>query len=359
MQTSNTNNPIIRMSLRPLWESFNYASGEDNHLWGGGAVAELEGKLRRHYGMKRAICVSSATSGLLAIGLALGLRNREFITTPYTYGASLAAWLLLGNRPVFTDVNQATLGLSPEAVRKAITPKTKAILAVDIFGVPADTAALRAVAEEHDLFYIADAAQSFGASRNGILASSRADALVTSFTAGKALSAGEGGAVVTDNEDLYQKILWYSQHPDRQRKELSFSLCNEFGINGRISPLSAARANEAFEDSLQKLRQRQQRCFQIIEVLNSTGLTEPIRFSKQSILPSFFRLTASWKRKPREEQLLASLFAHGVEARIERPPVTLIYEQAAFRTQYGRRFRIPYPCVNAETQFAQRFCVTE
>src|SRR5690349_6812046 len=71
------------------------------HLYGTGAVANLEDKLRRHYGMRHALCVSNATSGLLGVAMALDLRGAEFITTPYTFGASLAGWLLVGNRPRF------------------------------------------------------------------------------------------------------------------------------------------------------------------------------------------------------------------------------------------------------------------
>src|SRR5690242_3914128 len=90
-------------------EQYLLAAGSDNvsrmHLSGTGAVAELEERLRTHYGMRHAVCVSSATSGLLGLALALDLRQIEFVTTPYTYGASLASWLLLGNRPLFADVD--------------------------------------------------------------------------------------------------------------------------------------------------------------------------------------------------------------------------------------------------------------
>src|SRR5436190_7634341 len=81
----------------------------------------------------------------------------------YTYGASLSGWLLLGNRPVFADIEADTLLLDPGSVRTQITPRTRAILAVDIFGVPSDSAALRRIADEHGLWYVAHAAQSLGA----------------------------------------------------------------------------------------------------------------------------------------------------------------------------------------------------
>ena len=146
----------------------------DAHLQGIGAIAELEARLRKVYGMKHALTVANATLGLLAIGQSLGLSCSEFVTTPYTYGASLAGWLWLGNRPVFADIDPQTLALDPEAARRTITAKTKAILAVDLFGIPADMAALRRLADEFGIWYIADAAESLGAYRSGRPASSMA-----------------------------------------------------------------------------------------------------------------------------------------------------------------------------------------
>ena len=110
----------------------------DCHLYGGGAVAALEARLRAFYGVRHALCVSSASTGLLAVGLALNLRRSDFVTTPYTYGATLSGWLLLGNRPVFADIDPHTLALDPESARQWITPRTKAIIPVHLYGQPAD-----------------------------------------------------------------------------------------------------------------------------------------------------------------------------------------------------------------------------
>src|SRR2546427_10420526 len=87
----------------------------DAHFYGTGAIAELETRLRNFYGVRHALCVSNATVGLLAIGKALGLSRDEFVTTPYTYGASVAGLLWLDNRPVFADVESDTLALDPKA----------------------------------------------------------------------------------------------------------------------------------------------------------------------------------------------------------------------------------------------------
>ena len=324
----------------------------DAHLFGSGAVARLEARLREFYGMKHALTVANATLGLLAIGQSLGISGSEFVTTPYTYGATLAGWLWLGNRPVFADIDPHTLALDPEAARRVIMPKTKAMLAVDLFGVPADMAALRRLADEYGIWYIADAAQSLGAYKDGRPASSMADALVVSFTVGKTIFAGEGGAILTNHDALYEKLVWYTQHPERQRRELGINLVNEFALNGRIHPLAAQIADSEFDRALALLRARQKMCFQIIDKLNRTNLVEPIRFGEQAIKPAFFRLSAAWKGMPQERALAREL----ADVRLAPSPVRLLYRQAAFVAQYGQR-TVASLCPHAERQAQKRFCL--
>src|SRR5437868_5937658 len=97
------------------------------HLFGRGAVAKLERKIASYYGKRHALCVANATTGLLVLALALDLKNSEFITTPYTYGGSLASWLTLNNRVLFADIDPLILTINPEKLRAMITKKTKAV----------------------------------------------------------------------------------------------------------------------------------------------------------------------------------------------------------------------------------------
>jgi perosamine synthetase len=306
-----------------------------SHLNGTGAIAQLEAKLAAHYGKKYVLCCSNATTALLAIALALDLKDTAFITTPLTYGATLAGFLLLGNHPQFVDLDPLTQTLCPEAVRQAITPDTKAILAVDIFGNPADTIALRKIADEYGLWYIADAAQSFGGYRSGLPASALADAIVVSFTVGKSLFAGEGGAIVTDDAELYQKLVWWTQHPDRQRRDLGFALENQFGLNGRIHPLAAVIANATFESSLAELQVHQADRMAVVDALNEIGLTVPILFKAEGMLPTFFSLTAEWQGQAEPERLIAALVERGMRMRVSEIPCGWIPSQASFLAQYG------------------------
>src|SRR5437899_11604790 len=145
-----------------------------DHYTGLGNVAVLEKRLKELYEMRYALAVSSASAGLIGVALALDLRNGSFLTTPYTWGGSVAGWMMLGNRPLFADIDPATLTLDPESVRRRLRRGVRAILSVDIYGYPADQQALRRLADDHGFFYVADCAQSFGAKRLGKLSGAMA-----------------------------------------------------------------------------------------------------------------------------------------------------------------------------------------
>lgn len=332
-------------------------ASSQEHLFGRGAVAELEQKIAGFYGMRHALCTVNATTGLLGLALALDLKNSEFITSPYTFGGTVASWLMLNNSIVFADVESQWANINPKEMEKVISPKSKAILAVDILGNPSDSKAIRKVADEYGLWYIADCAQSFGARRDRFPASHLADALVISLTSGKTLFAGEGGAIVTNNSNLYEKLLWHTQHPFRQKRELGLGISNEFGINGRIHPLAAIWANTQFESSLRSLKLHQNYCFRVIEYLNESSLTESIDFAKQSIVPSFFRLTVQLKRKGTEAELITYLAERGIPVTTSPVPFSLIYQQPAFQAQYVNQFCLPDPCRVAERQARRRIVI--
>jgi len=328
------------------------------HLCGGGAVVALENKIKRFYGMKYALCVSNATTALMALAMALEFKKADFVTSPYTYGATISGWMMQGNRPVFADINAETLALDCHATANAISTKTKAILVTDIYGIPHDSAGMRKTADKYGLWYISDTAQSLGATYFGQPSGSYADALVVSFTVGKTVFAGEGAAIVTNHEVLYDKLLWYTQHPLRQKKELGLSLSNEFGLNARIHPLAAVWANAVWNSELRKLAERQKHCYEIIDKLNKIGLTERISFRPNKINPSFFRLTASWKNsKGKKEALLEELNACIGPMIIEHAPVKLIYQQSSFVAQYKKSIWAKVQCPQAERQVQRRFCL--
>lgn len=327
------------------------------HLSGRGPVAQLEERLRQLFGLPHALAVSSATTGLLAAGLALDLRGAEFVTTPYTWGGTLAGWLLLGNRPRFADIDPATLGLSPAAVRRAATPRCRAVLAVDIYGVPAPHASLARAARRLGAWYVVDAAQSLGARVEGSASGADADLVIVSFTHGKLVDAGEGGAVLTPHRDLYERLLWFTQHPIRQKLELGS--VNEFAINGRIHPAAAECAVTAFDRALRSLPARRDAASRVLDAARATGLVA-VPPHPRADEPSYYRLSASWRTAAspsRVEHLESALALAGCPLQVAPAPIQLLYHQPAFRAAYplwARQVR----CPAAERQQQRRFCLS-
>ncbi len=211
-----------------------------NQLRGLGAIRRFEHEIARLTGKKFCVAVNSATNGLLTVALAAGLVDSEIVTTPKSFGATWGPFLLLRNRLRYAQV-EANGNLDPNSVRRRIRPTTKAVLAVDYLGIPHDTRAVRRICDDHNIFYIADAAQSFGRYIDDQThASALADALVLSFGPGKPLCCGEGGAILTSDAKLYESCVRVAHHPERFRYEFSLQgYENRPAINARIHPLAA------------------------------------------------------------------------------------------------------------------------
>ncbi|MGD0801999.1 MAG: DegT/DnrJ/EryC1/StrS family aminotransferase [Terracidiphilus sp.] len=259
------------------------------HLLGNGPTAALERRLRDYFGVRYALALANATSALFAVQLAFGLQGTEIVTGPFAYGASFAGALHLRNRLRFADVD-AGLNIEAEAVRATVTPRTRAILSLDFNGTPANTTALRKVADDCNLLLLVDAAQSAGAMIGNAPATKGADATVISFTFGKTIAAGEGGAILTDNRELYERLIALTQHPLRQKRDLSLKGFDEFNFNFRLHPLAAIWADAVFNQSIESLRQWQQEWRQVTNHLASCGLIVSSEHFFNS-LPSRFRPT--------------------------------------------------------------------
>jgi dTDP-4-amino-4,6-dideoxygalactose transaminase len=174
----------------------------------GGEVAAFENEFAAYCGGKHAIAVNSGTSALHLALLAAGIgAGDEVITVPFTFVATAAAIHYSGATPVFVDVNLDSYTMDPAQIERAITPRTKAILPVHLYGQPADMAPIMDLAERHKLIVIEDAAQAHGAEYTGRRVGSIGHLGCFSFYPGKNLGAyGEGGAVVTNNDDYAHAI---------------------------------------------------------------------------------------------------------------------------------------------------------
>ncbi len=179
----------------------------------GPRVDAFERDLERVTGARHAVALSSGTAGLHAMYAATGLGpGDEIITSPLTFAATTNAAIYLGARPVFVDVDPITGNIDPRAVDSAVTPSTKAIVAVDFTGLPADYDALREIAQRRGLLLLADAAHSLGATYRGRRVGTLADATVLSFHPVKVITTGEGGAVLTADGPVSERVRDFRSH---------------------------------------------------------------------------------------------------------------------------------------------------
>ncbi|MEI7024968.1 UDP-4-amino-4,6-dideoxy-N-acetyl-beta-L-altrosamine transaminase [Paenibacillus sp. y28] len=179
----------------------------------GPKTKEFEQRLCERTGAKFAVVMNSGTSALHGSYFAAGVRpGDEVITSPMTFAATANAALYLGARPVFTDIHYISGNMNPNLLDKAITNKTRAIVPVDYAGRPADLEPIIELARNYGLPVIEDAAHSLGATYKGKAVGAIADMTILSFHPVKHITTGEGGAVLTDNEHFYRKLLAFRSH---------------------------------------------------------------------------------------------------------------------------------------------------
>ena len=209
---------------------------------GGPEVQALETEWCAAFGAQHAVSMNSATSGLIAAMGTIGLSpGDEVIVPPMTMSATAMAPLFYGGIPVFADVEDVTFCLDPAATRAAITDKTRAILAVNLFGHPAELAKLRKLADEHDIFLIEDSAQAPAATEAGRRAGTVGHIGVFSLNYHKHIHTGEGGVCVTDDTDLANRLALLRNHGENLTDEFGLTdITNIVGQNYRMTELSAA-----------------------------------------------------------------------------------------------------------------------
>lgn len=184
-----------------------------DYLTCGPRIDELERRLCEITGAKYAVAVSNGTAALHIACLAAGIKEGdEVITTPITFAASANCALYCGARPVFADINERTYNIDPESVRAHVTERTRAVVAVDYTGQSAQLDELLEICREHGLILITDGAHSIGTKYKGRPTGSIADLTTFSFHPVKTVTAGEGGAVMTNDEKLYEKLVLFRTH---------------------------------------------------------------------------------------------------------------------------------------------------
>ena len=216
---------------------YNFDGVRNNH-W---KAKEFEEAIQEKMAINHVHLVSSGTTALITAIKALGIgAGDEIIMPTFTFVASFEAVLFAGAIPILVDIDE-TLTMSPSEIEKAISPKTKAIMPVHMCGAMADMDAIIEIAQKHSLFIIEDACQSIGASYKGKYLGTMGDIGCFSFDFVKTITCGEGGAILTNNKDLYSFCDQYSDHGhDHIGKDRGAESHPIIGLNFRISELHAA-----------------------------------------------------------------------------------------------------------------------
>ena len=222
----------------------------------GPMVKKLEEKFTQLCGTKYAIAVNSGTAAIHTSLYAIGIKpGDEIITTPFTFVASANPILMMGAKIIFADINEDTFNIDPNLIEAKITDKTKAIIAVDLYGHPADYKLLQKIAEKYHLLIIEDACQAINAELNNIKTGNFGNISTFSFYATKNIMCGEGGMITTNNKEYAELAKRFRNHGQNEYTKYDYY---DVGYNYRMSDIQAAivlAQLDRVEEYTQKRRQ--------------------------------------------------------------------------------------------------------
>lgn len=303
------------------------------HLSLGPKLAEFEEKMARFVGRKYAVAVSSGTAGLHLIVRALGIgEGDEVITTPFSFIASANCLLYERAKPVFTDIDRLTYNIDVAKIEERITPRSKAILAVDVFGYPAEWDELERIARRHSLRLIEDSCEALGAEYRGRRAGTFGEMAIFSFYPNKQMTTGEGGVIVTDDEEMAQ--LCRSMRNQGRVEEAGWLEHQRLGYNYRLSDINCALGIAQLERLAEILAKRERVAGWYNERLKEIdGLSVP--YSAPGVKRSWFvyvaRLGERYSREDRD-RILQGLSERGIGGRDYFSP---IHRQKFYREMFG------------------------
>jgi perosamine synthetase len=256
-----------------------YIGARGDGFMGGTQIKAFEKQAADYFGVKHALGVNSWTSGLIAAVGAIGIEpGDEIITTPWTMAATATAILHFAGIPVFADIDPQTFNICPKSVEAQITNRTRAIMAVDIFGQSADMAALREIADRHGLKLLSDTAQAPGALQGNEFAGTLADIGGFSLNYHKHIHCGEGGILVTNDDDLAHRLSLIRNHAEAVvNSDDPAVLANMLGYNFRMGEIEASIASCQLTKLAHRIETRQTAAARVTAGLEGLrGLQVPV-----------------------------------------------------------------------------------
>ena len=338
-----------------------YIGAPGEAFMGGSRVREFEAQAARYFGVKHAVAVNSWTSGLIAAVGAIGIEpGDEIITTPWTMVATATAILHWNGIPVFADIESGSFNIDPASVEQMIGPRTRAILAVDIFGQSANMRALRDIATRHGLKLLSDTAQAPGATYHGEYAGTLADIGGFSLNYHKHIHCGEGGILVT-NDDRYARRLQLIRNHAEAVVDSSdpAELCNMLGYNFRLGEIEAAIAGEQLKKLKANVTGRQRTAADLTEALGGLpGLATPEVSAGCTHVYYIYGMTLDPARLGvTRDRLVAALRAEGVPGLISGYQNVHLYPMFQHRIAYGTQgFPWSSPYCEREIRYDSGLC---
>jgi perosamine synthetase len=281
-------NPIAKEELRATRKVLKsgllskFLGAWDEDFYGGPQVLQFEKNCSKYFGVKHAISVNSWTSGLIAAVGAIGIEpGDEVIVSPWTMSASALAILHWNGIPVFADIDKQNFCIDPASIRNRITPRTKAIIAVDIFGQSADMNSIMKLAYEFNLKVISDSAQSPGAIYEGKKAGTVAHIGGISLNYHKHIHTGEGGVLFTNDDELAVRMQLIRNHAESVIEGMEYrNLTNMLGYNFRLGEIEAAIGIEQLKKLDEIINRKMALANQLTDELQGlTGLITPMNQS--------------------------------------------------------------------------------
>jgi perosamine synthetase len=296
----------------------------------GPTIDRFEELLAERVGAPYAAAVSSGTTGLHLLCISAGIGpGDEVITSPYSFAASANCFMYEGGTPAFADIDARTLNLDPAAVEAAVTERTKAIVAVDIYGYPCEHDELRAIADRHGLALIEDACEALGAEYRGAPIGSRGTSCVFAFYPNKQITTGEGGMVTTHSEDEWHLI---RSLRNQGRPEPGGWLEHvRLGFNYRLSDIAAALGIGQLERLDEILTLRSQAAARYGELLQGLGLELPCGDDAEH-RRSWFVYVVLFPDHATRERVVATFEREGIGSNRYLPSIHL---QPYMRERYG------------------------
>ncbi len=335
----------------------------------GPLVENFEAQVAAYAGAKYGVAFNSGTSALHGALYAAGIKaGDEVITTPITFVASANCALYLGAKPVFVDIDPDTLCIDINKIEAAVTPRTKAIVAVDFAGYPLDIKGIKAIGDRHQLCIIEDAAHALGAKRGDLPVGAEADMTMFSFHPVKHITTGEGGIIITDDENMYKRMRMLRSHGivrgsdcGDQNQGAWYHEMIDLGYNYRITDVQCALGISQLRklESFIAARNEQAAYYeQLLEGVDKVTIPPPVVNGRHAYHLFPIRLAEGIDRR----RVFECLHSKGIGTQVHYIPVhTQPYYQNTFGNKWGdfpisedyykRTLSLPlYPGLNPEDQ---------